>query len=213
MAAVLAGIIVSLSVGEGGPKPQEIGGISPVQELFGGVPQDGRYVGSEDAPVTISVFTDLRCPSCGTYQVDEIDPLIEEYARAGEARFELRHFSLGPETTTLAAIAATAAGEQGRQWQYADLLFRNIEAAGAEVDDEFLHEIAEAVPEMDVDQWESDLDSPGVAARVQSDADTAADLRLPGAGPAVIVSGPGGERQLDDYPSQEEIQRAVAAVS
>jgi protein-disulfide isomerase len=184
-----------------------------VQELFGGIEQDGAYVGPADAAVTITVFTDLRCPSCGTYQLDEIDPLVEEYARTGEARLELRHFSLGPEETTLAAEAATAAGEQGRQWQYADLLFRNIEVAGSEVDDEFLREVAESVPELDLDQWDQDRDSPQVAARVESDAQTAADLRLPGTGPAVVVTGPGGQQELDDYPPREEIEKAVARLS
>ena len=50
--------------------------------------------------------------------------MIERYARSEEAQFEFSHFSLAP-TTSLAAVAADAAGEQGRQWQYIDLFMRN----------------------------------------------------------------------------------------
>jgi hypothetical protein len=192
VAAALLAAVISISVGEGGPQPEEIGEIGPVQQLFGGIAQEGALVGPDGAEVTVAVFTDLRCSSCGDYQIGEIDPLVEEYARTGRAKLELRHFSLGEEPTTLAADAATAAGEQGRQWQYADLTFRNIEAAGAEADDEFLREIAEAVPELD--------------------ADLAADLELPGTGPSVIVSGPGGTRELLDSPSTEQIESAIATV-
>jgi protein-disulfide isomerase len=212
VAAGLLAAVISISVGEGGPQPEEIGEIGPVQQLFGGIAQEGAVVGPEDAEVTVTVFTDLRCPNCGDYQIEEVDPLVEEYARTGRAKLELRHFSLGEEPTTLAADAATAAGEQGRQWQYADLTFRNLEAAGAEADDEFLREIAEAVPELDTDQWEADLGSPEVAARLESDADLAADLELPGTGPSVIVSGPGGTRELFDSPSREQVESAIAAV-
>jgi protein-disulfide isomerase len=205
--------LVSLSVGEGGPGAEPVKGIQTTQQLFGGIPQEEAVVGPDDADVEISVFTDLQCFDCATWQLDTVDPLVEEYARTDLAKLELRHYSLGPSETTLSAIAATAAGEQGRQWQYADLLERNLDLARAgRVDDDLLHEIAAAVPELDVDEWESDLDSPSVRARVQSDARTGTDLRLPGSGPSVIVSGPEGTRTLTGSPSRGEIESAVAEV-
>jgi protein-disulfide isomerase len=210
---LLAYAIVSLSIGEGGPGPAPVEGIEPVQQLFGGIPQDGPYLGPEDAETTITVFTDLQCKPCSTWQIDEIDPLVERYARPGDAKLELRHYSLGTAETTVSAQAAAAAGEQGREWQYADLLERNLELAPqGRIDDEFLTRIADAVPEMDVDQWTKDRNLPSVAARVQSDAQTGTDLRLPGSGPSVVVSGPEGTKTLTDSPSQEEISSAVVAV-
>jgi protein-disulfide isomerase len=163
--------------------------------------------------VTVTVFTDLQCKPCATWQVEELDPLVETLVRPGSAKFELRHYSLGPSATTLSAEAATAAGEQGREWQFADLLARNLDLAPEErADDAFLHDIAEAVPELEVDQWESDLELPAVAALVQSDGETGTDLELPGSGPSVVVSGQEGSRTLTGSPSQEEIDSAVAAV-
>jgi hypothetical protein len=47
---------------------------------------------------------------------------------------------------------------------------------------------------------------------VADDAKVAADLRLP-AEPAVVVSGPAGQKQLIESPSQQEIEAAVGEVS
>jgi protein-disulfide isomerase len=210
----LASAIVSISVGNGGPgAPALIGGVNDVQRIFGGIRQEGADLGSPDAPVTISVFNDLQCRPCGSYEIDTVDPLVEEYARGDDVRFEFRHFSLAPNDTTLAAIAAEAAGVQDRQWQYLDTFFRNLDAIGDRaIDEDILREVAEAVPELDVDEWQSDYDDPASEDRVRQDAMLAADLKLP-AEPAVVVSGPAGQRQLIESPSRTEIEDAVADVS
>jgi protein-disulfide isomerase len=209
----LAGAIISLSTGTGGPQPAPIGGVNDVQRIFGGIAQDGAFIGPEDATTTITVFNDLQCAPCADYEIDTIDPLIEEFARTGDARFEFRHFSLAPNDTTLAAIAAEAAGKQSRQWQYLDTFVRNIEATKTRaVDDKFLREVAEAVPELDVDEWQTDFDDPATVDLVRQDAELAAQLKLP-AEPAVVVTGPGGDRTLIESPSGSAIEAAVAQVS
>jgi protein-disulfide isomerase len=205
--------IVTIAVGEGGPQPQDVGGVNEVQRLFGGIEQDGANLGPDDAPVTLTVFNDLQCTPCADFQLNEIDPLVEEYARTDEVRFELRHFAISGHDTVRAAYAATAAGEQGRQWQYADLFLRNQDLAAEEgVTDELLRELAEAVPELETDQWEEDLDSSEVAERVEADARLGAELELP-AEPAVVLSGPGGEEVLIETPSLERIEAAIEGVS
>ena len=149
----------------------------------------------------MTVFNDIQCAPCAEFQIETVDQLVERYARTGEARFEFRHFSLAPNDTTVAAIAAEAAGMQERQWQYLDTFVRNLDAAQAnEVDDEFLREVAEAVPELELELWEEDFGSPEAEEAVRADAMLAAELELP-AEPAVIVSGPAGERELIDTPS------------
>jgi protein-disulfide isomerase len=211
--AILAAI-VSISIGERGPAPPVDGG-QTAQRLYGGIEQEGNSLGSPDAPVTVSIFNDVQCPKCGEYQLEIVPDLVEELVRPGEARLELRHFSIGPRQTTAGAFAATAAGEQGSQWQFAHLLFLNVdEAEVSGVDDEFLERVAAAVPgpAFDQDAWKDALDSREVESRVASDAELATELRLP-AQPAVVVDGPGGTRELDEAPSLEEIEAAVAEVS
>jgi protein-disulfide isomerase len=212
VAAALLAAAVSLSVGEGGPEKIEITGGQQVQQLIAGIAQDGPYLGSDDAPVTITVFNDLQCGGCDEFQLRTVDPLIEEYARAGDARLEFRNFSLGPTTTTEAAYAAAAAGEQDREWQYVDLFFRNQdEAPGHTVSEGFLEDVANAIPDFDLDAWRRDRETVAVSDRVDADAQLAADLRLP-AEPAVVVTGPDGSRELDSSPSREDVEAAVAAV-
>ncbi len=205
--------VYSIAVGEGGPQPAEVGGVNDVQRIFGGIPQDSASLGDEDAPVTISVFNDVQCAPCARFQLEVVDPLVEEYARTGEARLEFRHFSVAPNDTTLAAIASEAAGLQEREWQYIDTFVRNQELAQrGGVDDELLADVAGAVPELDVDRWRRDYDNPATADLVREDAMLAAELELP-AQPAVVVSGPGGQRELIETPTLDQVRAAIAEVS
>jgi protein-disulfide isomerase len=212
-AIALIGAIVSIAIGTGGPKVIKLKGGDQVQELVGGIQQDGADLGPPDAAVTISVFNDLQCSTCDDYEVHTVDPLIEEYARTGEAKFEFRNYSLGQAETTKAAYAATAAGQQDREWQFVETFFRNQDAAPAgNVSEEFLNNIVNSITDLDLATWQQDMASPEVKARVDADAQLAADYGLRVNGPSIVVEGPGGTKVLQDSPSQEEVQAAVQAV-
>jgi protein-disulfide isomerase len=205
--------IVFIAVGERGPAPP-VEGADAAQRLFGGIEQESNALGDPDAPITVSIFNDLQCTDCADYHLETIPGLVEDLVRSGKARLDFRNRSLGQKETTLAALGATAAGEQDNEWQYAHLVFLNQDQVRTEgVSDEFLERVAEAVPspEFDVGQWEGDVDSPEVAARVEADAQLALDLRLTAA-PAAVVEGPGGTRELEDFPSIAEIGAAVGEV-
>lgn len=163
--------------------------------------------------MTIGVFNDLQCSTCRRYQLHTIDPLIARYARGSAARLEFHNYSLGPTDTTVAAYAATAAGLQGREWQYVDLFFRKQGQAGPRgVTPQFMNDIANSVPDLDEGQWSKARGTAAVKARVASDAKLATSLDLP-AQPGVVVTGPGGTRQLDDSPAIADVVAAVNAVS
>ena len=184
-----------------------------MQELYGGVRQDGTRIGDPDAPVTIGVFNDLQCAPCRHYQLHVVDPLVAEYARGSTAQLEFHNFSLGATDTTVAAFAATAAGLEDREWQYIDLFFRNQGQAGPRgVTPQFMNDIANAIPELDSVQWHHDRGSAKVEATVESDAKIAADYKLP-AQPAIVVSGANGSRTLDDSPPKRQVDAAVRALS
>ena len=212
-AAGLLAAIVFISVGEHGP-PAPVEGADTVQRLYGGIEQDGDALGDPDAPITISIFNDLQCTDCADYHLETVPPLIEGLVRHGDVKLEFRHRSLGQKETTLAAFAAAAAGVQDYEWQYVHLVFLNqdqIRVSGAT--DEFLARVAESIPapQFDVEQWVADRDSPEVEAEIESDVQTALDLRLTAA-PAVVVEGPSGSVKLEDSPSVDEIEAAVAEV-
>jgi protein-disulfide isomerase len=203
--------IVFIAVGEGGRR-LEITGANETQRLLGGILQDGDELGSPDAPVTITYFTDLQCERCADYHFATVPPLIDDLVRDGDAKLELRHFSTSENETSIAAYAATSAGLQERQWQYAHLFFRNLErATGDRITEDLLRGVAGAVLELDDSDWEEGIDSDEVRARVEADGALAIDLLLP-AEPAMIVEGPGGTRELTNSPSLEEIEAAVEEV-
>lgn len=209
----LIAAIVSIAVGTGGPKVIKLKGGDQVQELVGGIQQDGADLGPPSAPVTISVFNDLQCSTCDDYEIHTVDPLIEEYARSGEAKLEFHNYSLGQAETTKAAYAATAAGQQDREWQFVETFFRNQNAApGGMVSEEFLNNIVNSITDLDRDTWQRDMESPEVKARVDADAQLAADYGLRVNGPSIVVEGPGGTKVLQDAPSQQEVEAAVASV-
>lgn len=214
LAAIVIGAIVSLSIGEGGPKAVIITGSDSVQQLLGGVRQDGRDLGNPDAPVSVTVFNDLQCAPCAGYEINTVDALVAQYARGSSVRFEFRHRSFGGAETTLAADAAAAAAAQDREWQYLDLFFRNQNLIrSSRVTDSFLNDIANALPEFEASPWRDALSSSVVAAAVNEDATLGDSLHLPFNAPSIVVAGPGGQQILTDSPSEADIQTAITAVS
>jgi protein-disulfide isomerase len=211
-AIVLA--IVFISVGEGGAVRVEITGASETQRLYGGILQDGDRLGDPDAPVTITYFTDLQCERCAIYHSEVIPQLIEDLVRDGDVNLELRHFSTSENETQAAAYASTAAGEQARQWQYANIFFLNLSKVPGDpprLTRDFFQAVAGGVLELDESDWEEAIDTEEVQAIVESDAQEAIELLLP-AEPAMVVSGPGGEEVLKASPTIEEVEAAVEAV-
>ena len=209
---VLGGII-SIAVGEGGPQAREIGEISPMQQRYGGIHQEGNRLGEPDSEVTVTVFNDPRCPSCGEYQIDVIGQLVDEDVRTGKYAMELRPYSFVKEAITYPSLGVAAAEMQSRSWQYIDLLYRNIEAAGAKAEKDFMRLVAEAVPHLEVEQWDTDFDSEKAEAILEANEELGFSLELPPTGPSVVVDGLGGTEVLTDYPSVESIRAAVDRVS
>ncbi|MBE7700824.1 thioredoxin domain-containing protein [Oerskovia sp. Sa1BUA8] len=86
------------------------------------VPPGAHVLGDPAAPVTIVEFGDLECPYCHD-AAPVLRAVVEE--SGGTVRLVFRHFPLfevHPYALT-AALAAEAAGAQGRFWEMHDLLF------------------------------------------------------------------------------------------
>lgn len=208
---LLAGL-VSLSVGEHKEEAFMISGSGEVQELIGGIPQLGDRLGPDDAPVTIDVFNDVQCTRCADYQLDVIDPLINDYVRTGEAQMIFRHYPLGGKPVTLGGVAAEAAGEQDRQWQFIEVFVRNLDQVPQQgVSPEFLNEVAAAVPKLDTAAWEQANGGSDAEEAARSGNDLGTELKIP-ADPAVVVTGSNGSEELDSAPSLEEIEAAIDRV-
>jgi len=117
--------------------------LAPVGEIVTITPEarpmvDGAAMGDPDAPVLIEVFEDFQCPACRNYSTD-IEPLIvENYVATGKVRYVFRQYPFLDDRVVTnesdqAANASLCAAEQGRFWDYHDMLFANwnSENAGA----------------------------------------------------------------------------------
>jgi hypothetical protein len=215
--AALGYALVQISTREAGREVVRVEGIDDAQQLFGGVPQEGDRLGSSDAPVAIQVFDDLQCGNCRADFLATIPALVEGYARPGTAKLLMRHYSVAENPLELGFFGAEAAAQQGYGWQYTYLFFRNQgEAQRFGIDNEFMASLAGSIGELDVPEWQEYMDREGgsdgaIAKRLEGYEELGANLGIR-AGQAMIVSGPGGSRTLQDGPGLGRIERAIEAV-
>lgn len=82
-----------------------------------------NLLGEANAKVTLVEYADFQCPFCERFQTSVAPQLIEEYVKTGKVNFLYKHLAfLGPESAW-SAVAAECAADQGKFWQYHDLLF------------------------------------------------------------------------------------------
>jgi protein-disulfide isomerase len=98
------------------------GSFNLATSLLSGAPPT---LGSSNASVTIVEFGDYQCPTCGGWYRSQESQLIKNLVRTGKAKLVWRDFDFfGPDSVS-ASEAAYAAGEQGKFWQFHDLLFQS----------------------------------------------------------------------------------------
>lgn len=147
--------------------------------------------GSRSARITIVEFSDFECTHCNQFHL-VLDEIWRDYST--ELRVVFRHFPLDSDcnrtvssrlhpVACLAAVAAECAGEQGRFWEYHNLLFRDQQKLNRELLLSIAHQI-----ELDRSDFEQCLQRPDVRARVEADARSGADLGI-NSTPTIFING------------------------
>ncbi len=120
----LAGIGILLYQFMGGPAPAA----EPVQVVIS--PEElqrtqGVALGPENAPVVMYEFADFQCPGCAHYATFVMPLVKERLVEQGLVRYVYYDFPLTSihRQAFLASRAARCAGEQGRFWEYHDVLY------------------------------------------------------------------------------------------
>ena len=201
LAIVIAGALIALAVyfggGSGGsqqaagptggeaaaPTAPSIGDIRPVDE------QD-HIRGAAAAKITIIEYSDLECPFCQRFHPTVAQVLAEH---PNDVRWVYRHFPLEAihPLARGAAVASECAGEQGRFWEFTDLVFAPEGNPG--LDQAGLTQMAQQAGVSDVAGFTSCLSSGRYDEKI--DADIADAQAAGGRGtPYSIVEGPDGER-------------------
>ena len=171
--------------------------------------EDSPVRGSPEALVTLVEFSDYQCPFCRQAHAT-VTQVEKKYA--GKVRVVMKQFPL----TTLhpmarpAALAAIAAGRQGKYWEMHDRLF-----SSPQLDPDTLEKYARELG-LDVGRWKADQQDPRVAAVITRDMELGGNVAVSGT-PAFFVNGrrlPGGAAPLEQFSTliDEELAKAETMV-
>jgi protein-disulfide isomerase len=143
---------------------------------------DDPSTGPSDAPVTIIMFSDFQCSHCSATH-----PLLKEAMSSypGKIRFVVRDCPLETihPNAYRAALAAFAAHQQGKFFEYIDLLYKNQSA----LDDSSLLKYAAQLG-LNGKQFEVDFKSEKAASEVKKDITDGENIGVHGT-PTIFING------------------------
>jgi protein-disulfide isomerase/uncharacterized membrane protein len=162
------------------------------------------FLGKADAPVAVTEFTDLYCPTCRSqhaWLMQQVGPMIE----AGKVKLVVRHYPL-PDLHPLAvkaAMFAIWAQEEGKFWEFMDAVHQIQDSASEAA-------LLSAVDSVGLEAAQAGaiLEDTTRRQTLQKDIDDAAKLHVDST-PTWVVDYPDGSRQMT---IASGIQRLVADV-
>jgi protein-disulfide isomerase len=150
---------------------------SPVKIDIGKSPVKGPA----NAKVTIVEFSDFQCPYCKRGR-DVMDEMLKAYPN--DVKVTFKHFPLGfHKEAEPSARASWAAQQQGKFWEYHDILFNNQDKLGA---DFYLATAREL--KLDENKFKADMNSEAAAKQVKEDNEVGAKNGIQGT-PGFFVNG------------------------
>lgn len=195
---------VGYSVGSGtlgtaATEPVDVEGLDNMETLV--ELAQGVTKGDPNAPVTIVEFADYQCPGCGSFALS-VKPQVDlSYVQSGKAKFvfyDLPLISIHPHAF-LAARAGRCANDQGRFWEYQDVIFRNQPnwSTKQSVQGDFVDFAEEAGA--DRDTFEACLASDAHADVVTANMRLAEQLGINGTPTIMVSAGRGMARRLNGF--------------
>lgn len=90
----------------------------------------GTAMGDPNAPVRIDVFEDYQCPACAVFTQEVESKIVRAYVESGKVYYVFNQYPFLDTGNPLqeshkAANASMCANEQGRFWDYHDLVYVN----------------------------------------------------------------------------------------
>ena len=123
--------------------------------------------GESEAPVTIEEYCDFECPPCGLMS-PYLDKLVNEFKP--RVRLVFRNFPLSAHKHAgEAALAAEAAGLQGKFWEMHDVLYREQSSWSKAQNLQELFEAYAGTIGLNLPEFKKDMESEKVKERVNSD--------------------------------------------
>ena len=100
--------------------------IKPVQITMETFFKNGSPIlGNPNAEITIIEFGDYQCHFCNVYFQNTEHKILNEYVMTGKVNVIFKDYTIIGQDSVGAAHAAHCASEQGKFWEYHDILFTN----------------------------------------------------------------------------------------
>lgn len=132
--------------------------------------QGSPLLGNPAAPITIIDFSDFQCYLCARY-VKSTEPLINQtYIQSGKVALVFKHLPNRGFDSLGASIAAQCTNDQGKFWQFHQLLYKNQKPIDSGwVSNDNLKELASQISGLNIQQFEECLKSEKYKGFVESD--------------------------------------------
>ena len=153
-------------------------------------------LGDPSAPITIVEFGDYQCHQCYNWFHNTKPAIVEDYIETGKANLVFVDLAFLGRDSPIAAQASYCAEDQEMYWEYHDTLynFQDSKIDGGWANSERLKAFASSL-ELDMDLFNSCLDSEKYSKRVQYNIQQARDHGVRGT-PGFFIVGPDGQEQL-----------------
>jgi protein-disulfide isomerase len=125
--------------------------------------------GNTAAKVTVVEFADYQCPFCQRFEQSVVPDLLKQYVDSGKVNLVYKHSAFLGQESIWAAQAAECAADQGKFWEYHDLLFnkQNGENVGTFTKENLIKYAQEL--KLDATKFDPCLNNDETLARVQAD--------------------------------------------
>jgi protein-disulfide isomerase len=123
---VIAGLIAAPSIRAAVTPVGQIVQITPIAHPDA----QGTSMGNPNATVKVDVFEDFQCPNCKSFTTDVQPQIITSYIATGKIYYTVHMFPFldsnsATKESHQAANAAECAADQGRFWDYEQILYAN----------------------------------------------------------------------------------------
>lgn len=164
----------------------------PLQDL---IRNGSPFQGKVSAPITIIDFSDFQCYLCNRF-VKNTEPLMNQsYIQTGKVALVFNHLPNRGFDSKGAALAAQCTNDQGKFWQFHNLLYSNQKAIDSGwVSKENLKNFASQIPGLDIKRFDRCFDSEKYKSFVQKDIELALSFGFKET-PSFIVENSNGSSQ------------------
>lgn len=189
---IIAGVAASLSASPSETVNLDMGRIHGTISTAMGSP----ILGDPSAPITIVEFGDYQCHQCYNWFHNTKPAIVEDYIETGKVNLVFVDLAFLGRDSPIASQASYCAEDQEIYWEYHDILynFQDSKIDGGWANSERLKAFASSL-ELDMDLFNSCLDSEKYSKRVQYNIQQARDHGVKGT-PGFFIVGPDGQEQL-----------------